>query len=434
VSYTGKEERTTVDLGLLDPNNFRGWSGGSRSKITLSMEDATPGYLPGALPSGYWKLLLGIPNIRENVVSQYEALIFLESEPRVTEFLDTPINTKAGWYHGDLHMHTGNSDGKCLSQSGNKIPCPVYRTVEAAVNRDLDFIAVTEHNATSHANALRELQPAFDEILLVAGREITTFYGHANIFGPTGYIDFRMRDSSAAEATKWMDKVNKLGGIVSINHAGVPSGEDCMGCGWQIKDLPRATITAIEIINGGTLKKTGSSEITYQGWEQWYKMLNNGERITAIGGSDDHSGTADSEVLGSIGSPTTVVFMKELSAKGMIEGIRDGRVYIDIEGNKERFLDFKAKVNNNEAKMGEVLNVNSTKEIQLSVSVKGVDGASLEFVVDGEIESELIQRNNNIKENNHIVWRYDTKPNWILVKVRDKKGNLILVSNPIYFE
>jgi predicted metal-dependent phosphoesterase TrpH len=91
----------------------------------------------------------------------------------------------------------------------------------------LDFIAVTDHNTTSQADALRELQPAFDKILLVPGREITTFYGHANIFGLTDFIDFRMTDATYAAAKSWMSAVNKSGGIIAINHPGLPSGEDC---------------------------------------------------------------------------------------------------------------------------------------------------------------------------------------------------------------
>src|SRR5580692_11018070 len=46
-SYNGKEQRTTIDIGLMDPARFRGWSGGARNAFTISVEDATPGYLPG---------------------------------------------------------------------------------------------------------------------------------------------------------------------------------------------------------------------------------------------------------------------------------------------------------------------------------------------------------------------------------------------------
>src|ERR1700743_1368889 len=88
-SYTGKEQRTTIDLGVWDAERFRGWSGGSRSGFTISAEDATPGYLPGVLPAGKWKLLLGIPNIRPNVVSKYEARVYVDFQAGITEFSST---------------------------------------------------------------------------------------------------------------------------------------------------------------------------------------------------------------------------------------------------------------------------------------------------------------------------------------------------------
>jgi hypothetical protein len=239
-TYGGKEQRSVIDLGLADPQRLRGWSGGARDHMTLSTEEATPGYLPGPLPAGRWRLILGVPNIRAGAEAPFEAKIFIETKAAVTALEDAPIHAAPGWYRGDLHMHSGNSDGACRAQSGAKTPCPVYRTVEAAAARGLDFIALTDHNSTAHFAALRALQGAFDRMLLLPGREITTFFGHANVFGPTGPLDFRMSAPSYAEAARWLDTARQAGGIVSLNHAGLPSGEACMGCGWRVADLPPA--------------------------------------------------------------------------------------------------------------------------------------------------------------------------------------------------
>src|ERR1700759_4957312 len=57
-SYTGKEQRATLDLGIFDPQRFRGESGGNKSHFTISETDATPSYLPGAIPAGAWHLLI----------------------------------------------------------------------------------------------------------------------------------------------------------------------------------------------------------------------------------------------------------------------------------------------------------------------------------------------------------------------------------------
>jgi hypothetical protein len=48
-----------LDLGCFDPDGrFRGWSGGARS--TFAVAAATPGYLPGPLPPGEWRVALGL--------------------------------------------------------------------------------------------------------------------------------------------------------------------------------------------------------------------------------------------------------------------------------------------------------------------------------------------------------------------------------------
>jgi hypothetical protein len=420
-SYNGKEQRTTIDIGVMDPVRFRGWSGGARNSFTISAEDATPGYLPGPLLPGKWKLLLGIPNIREGVVSEYEARVYIETKTRITEFAGKPIRAEAGWYRGDLHMHSGNSDGKCPSQLKNQVGCPVYRIVETATDKGLDFISVTDHNTTSQAEAPRELQPAFDKILLVPGREITTFYGHANVFGPADFIDFRMTEPSYAAAKNWMSAVNNSGGIISINHPGLPSGEDCMGCGWQIENIPDGVVAAVEVLNGSTMKYGVEGSI--QGWDRWHKMLNNGQHVTAIGGSDDHH----SEV---IGTPATVVYMKELSVQGLIDGIRSGRVFIDVEGSRDRFLDLSAAG----VYMGGTLKVGISDSVGLTASVRGVSGGRVEFVVDGKFSSELSRGVQSDDEKIQVKWAPAGARHTVYVRVRDKNGKLVLVGNPVYVE
>src|SRR6185437_8343144 len=74
-SYTGHEDRTTLDLGLLDPVRFRGWSGGNKHAFSIGIADATPSYLPGPLPAGTWKLLIGVAYLGEGHTSNYTAHI-----------------------------------------------------------------------------------------------------------------------------------------------------------------------------------------------------------------------------------------------------------------------------------------------------------------------------------------------------------------------
>ena len=234
-AYTTRDQHTALDLGLLDPAELRCWSGGNKSVLTIGESDATPSCLPGLIPPGTWNLLIGVPNIRAAVTASYSAQIFFTRSGLVADepaILNAPLRSGPGWYRGDLHMHTAHSDGQCPSQTGAMVPCPVFFTVDAAARRGLDFIAITDHNATSQYDAMRELQPYFDKVLLIPGREITTFQGHLNFLGTTQFLNFRLGSRDVPDINVLLRNARKLGALVSINHPAAPSGEICMGCGW----------------------------------------------------------------------------------------------------------------------------------------------------------------------------------------------------------
>lgn len=436
-AYSGKEQRSVIDLGLFDPQRFRGWSGGARDRFTISAEEATPGYLPGPLPAGRWRLILGAPNIRPDGAARYEANVFFEREARSTDFaagfpLSAPLNPDTGWYRGDLHTHTGNSDASCRTQSGARAPCPTYRTVEAAAARGLDFIAVTDHNTTAHYAALRELQPAFDELLLVPGREITTFFGHANVFGPTDFLDFRMTDPRAPTAGSWLDAARAGGGLISINHPGLPSGEICMGCGWIVDVRDPAAFDLVEVVNGGTLTQTGSAEGPLQGFDFWHARLNAGARVIGIGGSDNHDALRPPDQPGAIGAPTTVVHMGELSLAGLLDGLRAGRVFIDLDGRPDRLLDMSARAGERQAVMGQTLAVEPDEQVQVRVTVRGANGGRMETVVDGVASPDMSRDIRGDSVDLTLDWTGGLARRWLRVDVRDASGRLVLIGNPIF--
>src|ERR1700733_9687070 len=61
LSYPGAGG-AVLDLGCFDPAGFRGWSGGARDSFTVAETWATPGYLPGPVPAGVWRVVIG-PNL-----------------------------------------------------------------------------------------------------------------------------------------------------------------------------------------------------------------------------------------------------------------------------------------------------------------------------------------------------------------------------------
>jgi hypothetical protein len=423
-SYTGKADHTVIDMGLWDPQRFRGWSGGARDRFTISAEDTTPAYLPGPLPPGQWTLMLGIPNIRKGVHASFEAKVYFDRMPGLMGFTDAALTDKPGWYRGDLHMHTAHSDATCAGQDGVRAPCPVYRTVEAAAARGLDFIAITDHNGISQFDEERELQPAFSHLLLLPGREVTTFRGHANLFGPTAFLDFRLLDKAVPDIKALEAATTASGGVFSVNHPSIPTGEVCMGCAWTAKDTDWSKVQAIEVVNGGTLAYSDSGDGVFSGLPFWQAKLNAGYRITAIGGSDNHDAGIDPRKPAAIGRPTTVVHAEALSTPAMLAGLRAGRVFIDTDGTRDRLLDLSASSGEASAVMGGLLAAPAGKQVRFIAAVAGLPGARLELVEDGKalaVPASLV-----------VDWTSDGARHWFRLNGRSADGRLVLIGNPIY--
>jgi hypothetical protein len=430
LSYTQRDKHTNIDLGVFDTERFRGWSGGNKSFFTISETDATPSYLPGVIVPGKWKLILGVPNIEEGVRSDYEAKIYFSHGKDPLEgstFSQKPLRDGAAWYRGDLHMHNAHSDGSCLSQSGEKVPCPLYKTVEAAANRKLDFIAITDHNTMSQYNDMRELQPYFDRLLLMPGREITTFQGHANVFGTTAFIDFRLTSPHVPTVNNLLQQVQEFHGLISLNHPGSPSGAACMGCGWTAPDTDYSRVNAIEAINGGSLDGPRS------GIPFWQDKLNKGYRLTAIGGSDNHDADYGSSIRSAVGHPTTVVYAPNLSEEAILNGIRAGHAFIDIEGTSNRTLEFTANAGTATVSMGDSLTSPAGQQVHFTVRMLALENAHAEVIRDGD-PTTLIDASpvTTTEETRNFDYLSDGKRHWLRVNIRSADGTLLILGNPIY--
>lgn len=443
-AYSGKEQHTTIDLGLLGPDGFkgqdgfRGWSGGSKQVFTVSATDATPSFLPGAIRPGRWTLLLGIPNIRKEAHASYTARIWFAHDAATAwgpDVLNPPLRREAGWYRGDLHMHGAHSDGSCTSQSGEKhVPCPLFLTVQQALGRGLDFIALSDHNTISQLNDMRELQPYFDHLLLIPAREITTFQGHANLFGVVQPVDFRVSSPSVPDWNTLLHNVAALHGVISINHPIRPDDERCMGCGWAPdKPVDMHLVQAIEAVNGLDAMLPPLSGIPF-----WQDQLNKGFHLTALGGSDNHDAKLAMPLPGGsslIGTPTTVVHAQELSMPAILDGIRAGHVFIDVQGTRDRMLAMTAQFGDHGVEMGDSLSVPAGGKVHVALEVAALAGDHAEIILDGkplQVAADLAIH--GAKQVISFDWPSDGKSHWIRVNVRGAGGELLMVGNPVYIQ
>jgi hypothetical protein len=218
-----------------------------------------------------------------------------------------------------------------------------------------------------------------------------------------------------------------LNGIFSINHPGLPSGENCMGCGWTAPDTDFSHVTAIEVVNGDLREGAGS------GITLWQEELNKGLRLTGLGGSDNHDADLPSDARSAIGRPTIVIYAAALSEHAILDAIRAGHVFVDVEGSKDRTVEFEAKTGLNTASMGDSLQAAAGEKIHFTVKMIALQGAYPQIIQDGQ-STALLNKSATHKADEIRGFDYasDGRRHWFRVNVRSSDGSLLIVGNPIY--
>jgi len=292
-----------LDLGVFDPaGRFRGYSGGARDSFALSPDWATPGYLPGDLPPGEWRVFLRLHRVTpDGMPFEVRATVGpVTPEPtgapppvpeRRAHHRNLPTVDGLTWLAGDLHAHTVHSDGVLT----------IDELAARAVAAGLDFLAVTDHNTVSHHPHLEPAARRYG-LTLLPGQEVTTDRGHANAFGDIGWVDFRR------PAAEWVSTVAERGGLLSVNH---PLGGDCA---WR-QPLPVKPPLA-EVWHSGWWDRTWGAPLAW--------LLAWAPDTVPIGGSDFHN-PADAPRLG---HPTTWVAAASPAVPDVLAALAAGRTAI----------------------------------------------------------------------------------------------------------
>jgi len=321
IRYDYDNDTNILDLGVFDPRGcefltpqgFRGWSGSARKAVIISEDWATPGYIPGPIYPGIWHVIIGIYKVGPHGCA-YEVEVRLYPDPIEINENITPgayklygPNTekieRSGWFKGDLHCHTHHSDAEAS----------VKDLIKLAEKKNLDFLAITDHNTISHWKEIEELKGT--KVILIPGEEITTYLGHANVWGQGRWLDFRcLTTQDIAAVYSVASGENRL---FSINHP-KPGGPP-----WEFGfEVP---FDCLEVWHALWSMENETS------LELWDTLLKNGERIVAVGGSDAHPRfRRDGILVDWLGYPTTWVFASQLSAEAILDAIRNGRVSISV--------------------------------------------------------------------------------------------------------
>lgn len=297
-----------LDLGCLGAGGFRGWSGSARESFAITAGSATPGYLPGELEPGTWQVMVGIyrlpPGGLEYRVSAEVSAAPAGLAPPLPEppppprerppRRDLPAASGRRWLAGDLHTHTVHSDGAMT----------VPELARLAAARGLDFLAITDHNTTSHHRELPAAAARYG-ITLLPGQEVTTTGGHAGAIGNSTWIDFR------EPADAWLAATERAGGLLSVNH---PVGGEVS---WTLPMRRRPPLA--EVWHWSWLDLRWTTPLAW--WLAWDPA------VIPVGGSDWHRPGADALP----GSPTTWVECEGSEPGAVLAGLRAGRTAISAQ-------------------------------------------------------------------------------------------------------
>ena len=309
-------EGNTVDIGLFDVRGhdfmgagFRGWTGSAREAFFITAHEATPGYLAGPIQEGIWYVTLGFYKVWDQGCN-YRVTVRLTVDESASEEADFPAllplrtahngrgPSADGWYKGELHCHSWHSDG-------DSDPAEIVRLAEA---RGLDFLAVTDHNNLSQQAMLNTLDT---DLMLIPGFEVTTYYGHWNVWGAHGWLDFRVHSPAQLQAA--INEAVRRGYLISCNHPR-PQGPD-----WEFREVD--SYHCVEVWNGPW---TFGNHHCLGFWES---QLKQGKQLPAVGGSDTHFLKREFEPR--LGYPTTYINIDgDPSPAKLLDGLRAGHAFV----------------------------------------------------------------------------------------------------------
>jgi hypothetical protein len=358
-----------LDWGLQGPDGFRGWGGGNEEPAIVGVEAASRSYLPGPIEPGQWQVIVGKARISDPP-GTYAIEVVLRDEPTLDPQPRTPygeapaLRDGPGWFAGDFHVHS--------VQSGDARP-PLSEVAQFAAGRGLDFVVITDHNVHSGLDFFAEARMAQPSVLLIPGVEFTTYAGHGNAIGATEWVDHKIGQPGVT-IDGAIAAYHGQGALFSINHPAHDLGPLCIGCAWE-HDVDPGTIDAVEIASGG-LQPFGW-QFTPRAIEFWDALCAQGHHIAAIGGSDDHNAGVDlSQFQSPIGDPTTLVWAERLDVASILEGVRNGRTVVKLQGPDDPTLLFAAV---------EPIDRDTIRapEVTLTATILGGAGAQVRLVHDG---------------------------------------------------
>ncbi len=388
-------ETRKIGLGLFDERGsgfqsagFRGIAGEERKSVFLANGTATPGFVAGPIGAGDWTAIvpnfLALGDIRVTVTLTFgPATVAPERQP-----VPERVARGAGWFKGDLHVHTTFSSD--AASSGNSLT-PAQMALRAQA-RGLDFINVSDHNVTTQNDRLRDATPGGRPFLLLGGEEVTSWQGGPGHMTAAGlqsgrWMDWRFKprlgryanwQAWTADDRPVQDAIavgRSLGAYVAANHPFVAPG---FGSDWGFFEDSDADIRALpdglEVWNDDFWLTFSFAAIA-----RWDQEIARGRHLCGNGGSDVHGVGGKTEV----GTPTTVVYAPELSRAAIVDAMKRCRMFI-TDRPTDMSLTLTANTPQGRAMLGSTVSGSAGTQVPVTARAQHASGKFLHWIRNGE--------------------------------------------------
>jgi len=400
-----------LTLTLFDPHGFRGAGhrGGAEHQVRITPTEATPGYLPGPLPPGEWKVEIDTHRVMPGQPLHYTLKVQVmrgvsPASPAAPMARHTaPLREGPTWLRGDLHSHTHHSDAEAAQS--------VAALASLARGQGLDFLFITDHNTTA---GLMEVDAVTSTDLLVAGGvELTTYWGHALVLGTRDWIDWRVRPGIGAMG-RIAEAAAARGQAFIIAHPQSLGDPVCTGCAWRFGEVMPGPARLVEVWNGPWPCSSNNAA----GLALWYDWLNQGLRIFATAGSDIHAPRDYDHQPG-----FTHVYADALSESALLRAVRAGRMVL----SSGPLLRLEAEGDGGHWLVGDTVRSPATYHVTWA---EVPQGARLRVLVDGRPLHQA-----EVDASGDYVWSMDPMDgHWVVAELWRWDGDLLAVTNPLFLD
>lgn len=325
---------------------------------------------------------------------------------------------------GDFHQHSQ------FSPDGRNTISEVFDANRA---NGLNSGALTDHNTVSGNDEWVTLAKD-SNFIAIPSQEITTKQGHYVALNTTELLDITALETKN-DVEKMISMIHEQGGLVQINHPGRQF------LNWE----QAALFDAIEIWNGRAmppLSDQSGVETSFSYNEiskkKWFDLLSSGVKITALGNSDNHDisggsmGTSISENKTFNewmadgwynGNPRNYIKVEEQSITGILDGIKQGHVFI----TNGPLMD----ITMNNVSFGDTLENVVDAEISYLIASNHGNLQQLNIIADGKVIEE-IPLAANVPTIGTVTLNLSPY-HWVVFEVTSESFEYA-ISNPIYLK